>query len=200
MKNYNYICRPVCDSDSIEKIASYIYLTDPYIYPAVCASPTDKDWCRFIAQCLEDKDNVYCKNNIHAVLYDNEIVGISCVVPCSKKLVFHENVTPPASIEKGILKAFDGYYKPLIEESLEFKGCNIVNFCIDKNYRGTGAGTALMSHVTAVYSDIPIHLDVIADNVPAIKLYEKFGFKKVKEYYGFSGSDTLLPCLHMLKE
>ena len=45
-----------------------------------------------------------------------------------------------------------------------------------------------------------VHLDVIANNLSAIHLYQKCGFEIANEYNGFSGSDEPLLCYHMIKK
>ena len=50
-----------------------------------------------------------------------------------------------------------------------------------KKYRGQGNGTKVMQYILANYKVSDLSVD--ADNVPAIKLYTKFGFKRKKSFY-----------------
>lgn len=62
------------------------------------------------------------------------------------------------------------------------------------NYRRQGYGSELMNHL--IRKNKNISLEVKCDNLPAIALYEKFGFKKVavrKDYYdGIDGNLMIL--------
>ncbi len=63
---------------------------------------------------------------------------------------------------------------------------------IEENHRNCGKGSLLLKELTDTV-DKNITLEVREDNIPAIKLYEKFDFKKVairKNYY--NGIDGIL--------
>ena len=63
---------------------------------------------------------------------------------------------------------------------------------IEENHRNCGKGSLLLKELTETV-DKNITLEVREDNLPAIKLYEKFNFKKVairKNYY--NGVDGIL--------
>ena len=75
--------------------------------------------------------------------------------------------------------------------------CNIGNIVTDKEYRGRGLATKLM---TALISELKkrgiakVFLEVESDNSNAVSLYEKAGFVQYntrKDYYG-EGRDAML--------
>ncbi len=200
MQKSDYICRKAVPDDNICKIAEYIYHTDPYIYPFICNSPKNTDWVSFISDCYHKENNIYSVHNISVVLYGSEIVGIMCVVPCGKKLTFTEEIAIPKNLLKNIKAAENGYFKPFISECLDYDGHNIINLCIDEKHRNKGTGSLMMAHCLREYGEKDIHLDVIASNLSAIRLYKKFGFVSTSEYEGFSGNKSSLPCLHMLRK
>ncbi len=198
MSKREYYCRKANFNDDVTMIAKYIHLTDSYIYPKICANHYDESWIKLISSCLKCRDNVFYIDNIEVVIYNGKIVGIACVIPCGNNLRFEENIDVPDAIAENVKTVSDGYFKPLIDESLNFIGYNIVNVCIDENYRGKGLGSLLMTHCVKKYEHSVLHLDVIASNAAAVSLYKKLGFEITGEYFGFSGDDTQLLCYHMM--
>lgn len=171
-----------------------------HIYPRICASPSDREWIDLIDICSKEVNNIFNISNFFVVLCKENIIGISCTVPCASRLTFLENIPISKSLSQNIAPVVKGYFEPLIEETASYTGYNIVNVCIDEKYRGKGIGKLLMSHCVDEYGAENIHLDVISSNNAAVALYKKFGFKIQNEYMGFSGDDTFLPCYHMIRE
>lgn len=199
MKTFDYVCRKALPGDSASDIAKYIHLTDPYIYPALAEDPADPDWQIFFASALEKKNSLFSLSNISVVLHGERIVGIACVIPCGTTLDMN-GITVPERLKNGFSRVDEGYFAPLIKESADLDGYNITNVCIDREHRGRGVGALLLGHCVEEYGAHTLHLDVIASNLTAIKLYKKFGFEIYAEYGGFSGSDELLPCYHMVRD
>ncbi len=80
------------------------------------------------------------------------------------------------------------YYSDIYDR-IEINQINV----IDK-YRRQGVASELMKHL--IKKNKSISLEVKCDNVPAIKLYEKFGFKKVAVRRGYyDGTDGYLMIL-----
>ncbi len=64
---------------------------------------------------------------------------------------------------------------------------------VDPAYQGQGIGRRLVAELLEIASGGAVYLEVRTDNVPAIKLYESFGFVNVglrKRYYRASGADA----------
>ena len=67
-----------------------------------------------------------------------------------------------------------------------------MNIAVNKKFRRNGFGTDILSYLINVAKENNkkiLTLEVRADNNPAIKLYEKFDFKKIgirKRYYNNS--------------
>ena len=82
---------------------------------------------------------------------------------------------------------FINYY--LIYDRIE-----IANFNVLKTFQNMGIGTKLLEYLINKYKDIKnITLEVRCDNIKAIKLYQKMGFKIVSKRNGYyNGIDGLL--------
>ncbi|MFI5509392.1 ribosomal protein S18-alanine N-acetyltransferase [Mycobacterium sp. NPDC051804] len=64
---------------------------------------------------------------------------------------------------------------------------------VDPVYQGQGIGRRLVSQILELASGSVVFLEVRTDNVPAISLYESFGFVNVglrRRYYRASGADA----------
>jgi len=97
-----------------------------------------------------------------------------------------------------------GYVMSRIERGFGFLKRNfrklghIVSIAVHPDYRGRGIGYALMVEVLKrmkeLYDADEAYLEVRISNVPAIRLYEKLGFSKVKviKYYYADGEDAYL--------
>ena len=80
---------------------------------------------------------------------------------------------------------------------------HLISIAVLEEYRGRGIGSTLLQHtidaMKNVYKVASIYLEVRVSNIGAIKLYEKFGFKKariVREYYR-DGEDAYVMVLKL---
>ena len=66
---------------------------------------------------------------------------------------------------------------------------DIMNIVVKKSWRNQGVGNLLLNNLISLCKDLnllSLSLEVNEDNLPAIHLYEKFGFKNIgvrKNYY-----------------
>ena len=126
------------------------------------------------------------------------------------KIVELENSTLNTSLGYDMLKSSleneMAYFFVLEEEdnilgyiSTMFDGeiVEILNFCVDKNYQHMGLGTKILSFLDNYFYTLKAKsmiLEVRDKNINAIKIYEKFGFKRIhvrKNYYS-NGDDALI--------
>ena len=196
----DFSCRMALPSDSMTKIAKYLHLTDPYIYPHICADPEDPAWVEFIRLCTMTEGNVYHLSHLAVLLRGDEIIGVACVTPCGKALTITQGIQVPAAISQRILPVVEGYFEPLSRENQLFSGFNIINICVDTAWQHRGLGKMLLDFCLERCQNAPVHLDVIADNAPALRLYERSGFQISSTYMGFTGNAEKLPCHHMIKK
>ncbi len=73
----------------------------------------------------------------------------------------------------------------------------ILNFCVDKSYQHKGLGSKILAYIDNYFYSLKAKsmiLEVRNNNIGAIKIYEKFGFKQIhirKNYYS-NGDDALI--------
>lgn len=86
-----------------------------------------------------------------------------------------------------------GYYESgklvgFIHFTKLYETVDIVNVVVDENYRNNGIACSLINYIVNNYEDINnIMLEVNVNNVAAINLYLKNGFKEInrrEKYYG----------------
>ena len=80
-----------------------------------------------------------------------------------------------------------GHYTAFEKERMAHRGT--IGICLRKSACGQGLGTALLERLldfgrTVAKSEI-VSLEVRCDNLGAIRLYQKFGFKKIGTFKGF---------------
>lgn len=75
---------------------------------------------------------------------------------------------------------------------------NIMNIVVKKDKRNLGIGSLLLKEIirySKIHNATSITLEVNEKNIPAIKLYEKYGFKQVglrKKYYNNEDNAILM--------
>jgi len=80
----------------------------------------------------------------------------------------------------------------------------IGNVVIENSFRGKGFGNKLIGHMLSVafskYELSEVHISVFSDNVPALLLYSKLGFRPyiIEERYNFENKRVAL--IHMKME
>lgn len=96
-----------------------------------------------------------------------------------------------------------GYIMCRIEKGWSKRGrlsparlCHVVSIAVMESYRRKGIGKALveqaMGHGRRIYDSNEGYLEVRVSNEPAVNLYAKLGFTKVKRNYGYylNGEDA----------
>lgn len=70
---------------------------------------------------------------------------------------------------------------------------DIIDIVIDENHRRKGYALELLSSIINNYPDKKFILEVSKNNIPAINLYEKIGFKQISVRNGYyNGIDALI--------
>ena len=88
-----------------------------------------------------------------------------------------------------IAKTNDGEIIGFAGIKIIIDNADIMNIVVKKSWRNQGVGNLLLNNLISLCKDLnllSLSLEVNEDNLPAIHLYEKFGFKQIglrKNYY-----------------
>lgn len=195
------IVRHVLENDDYAQIASCIYLTDPYIYPA--AFGYDKiQAIKAISKLMHIEEGLFSKNRILLALIGKEICGT---------LLFNSGGAKwdtGASIEyvKEYIPCLDNFRRVADtyfahEAALQIQnGVEVIACCVKPEFRNMGVGRHMLEHLMHEYPKHTLELDVLADNSAAIRLYHKCGFEIVDKCKGFCLDEEKRPeCYRMVK-
>lgn len=192
-------CRPCLPSDNFGAIALCLYQTDPYIYPHLC-NGNKEDAVSLLAECISIENNVFYYKNLTIAEAEGKIVGVICAISCNKVYSFLDGLSVSKKYLPYVRAVNEGYFLPLFEENLRLVGKNIVNVCTLDAYRKRGVGSMLLDYYLQQVKGVPVYLEVVADNVIAIRLYEKFGFRLIEKRNGYEPSGAELPCYLFLRQ
>lgn len=197
----NVIVRRARNTDDLLRIASCIYLTDPFIYPAAFGTDIDQATCAML-KLMGIENGLFHPDNLALALHGEDICGIllynkdgavwdrvQCAdlvqgtVPSNENFDYVsevyfsvESVTPP-------------------EDHIEVIAC-----CVMPEFRNMGVGKRMLDWLVSEYFEYTLTLDVLANNSSAIGLYQKCGFKITEELKGFSLEESTRPdCYRMVR-
>ena len=198
----NISVRKANEHDDFFKIASCIYLTDPFIYPAAFGNDIGKA-TQAIVRLMGIDNGLFRIDNIAVALYDNEICGIllynkgSAKWDSDRAVKLLSDIIPDTENFRCVCEKYFA-----IEAKTQQAGhIELIACCTLPDFRGMGAGKKLIEWMTTEYNDYFINLDVLADNPAAISLYKKYGFEITESYKGFSLIESARPdCLHMVRK
>ena len=186
-------------TDNLKTIGRLLYQTDSFIYPEFFGGATNAE------EIMEEavKNNLYCfgTENVFGAFENEKLLGMICMNPngaCKwnydtwKKMFTDRNMLNQRIFDY----VADGYFEPLNEEKLEGK-IYVLAVCVLEEERGYGIGTEMMQRFIELHKNEHIVLDTLADNLPAVLLYEKCGFKPMEYYFGFSTIQERPRCIRM---
>ena len=188
-------------------ISRLVFETDPYIYPAIFGDGGDGEVkaAEILPAVFESaKDLMFAKNNLFVLYNKEDVVGL--ILWNNKKMEWDPRFLLETAEEKGI-RLNDKNIELVRKEYVDSRYVNehaecisLINVCISKESRGFGAGTYLLKCFIKEHDNESMELAVLSDNTPAIKLYQRFGFKMVQEVDGFSLDSEKPKCLIMKRE
>ncbi len=189
--------RKLAKKDNLSQVSKLIYETDNYIFPHFFGENTTL--AKQILSCMIDSDTLYNRENIYVALVDEQIVGISVIVPSPVQInvsAFFEAFEcagASAEIDDAFQSVMKEYFIPMESHP---DGFYIANICVEEFYRGKGIASAMIKQILAShYGEKDVYLDCLTTNQTAISVYESHGFEKLFEFSGF----TEMPYFKMIK-
>lgn len=186
--------------EKLNEIASLIYDTDPYIYPAMFQCRKDAIIV-FSELIREGKDEFFCLNNLFVAEEQNHVIGIVLWYRGRLKwkkdllldVAYRNDIKLPETFERVCQEYFHNYAEIEIENLI-----SIINVCIDEKWRGEGVGKLLLTEFIKNHDEC-MELYCLKDNEGAMRLYEKMGFFTVLVCDAFTVEESDVKCVKMMK-
>lgn len=195
------ICRKAKKTDNLEKIASLIYQTDPYIYP-YWFKGGEKEAVAFLKDKILIPGFVFSYENIYVAIDKETGSIIGLIVSFDKNSNLDFDYTEIENISENYKTAVDVYVKGCLHEVPKIDALYIMNCVVDKSARGRNVGLKLLSSFLKVMEKAgheEFLLDCLLHNLPAKNLYHTLGFLEVEETLGFQGAGESRPELVVFK-
>lgn len=184
---------------TVRSVAELIYATDEYIYPAVFGNIRTAR--NTIPRLISASNSFFSCNNMRIACIDGKVVGVALVL--DKPFSTHVEQKLLEKLPSSFIDVNENYFKN-VSKSIEEQPYEvyIACLCVRTGSRHQGIGRMLLTQIIKEYGkDKDIWLDVLSDNVNAIRLYEQCGFRTVKQSEGFSLNDGTAPlCLNMRRK
>ena len=190
--------RHLTPTDSLEKAADLVYQVDPYICPDFFGDAeraqkfgqilfTNDGGLFDFAHTLVAEDSDRPGELLGILIYaDNQITSWNCAEIKAK--VEGLGIAMPEHFDR----ANKDYMELVVTEAQKLENCVAeVEWCAtDLNARGQGVAQAMFKTFLNLPNYHEQHLTVLADNPPAIHVYEKMGFRIVKATTGYPNDEV----------
>ena len=195
----NIVVRKAENTDDYKKIASCIYITDPFIYPVAFGVNIDRAVCA-ISKLMTIKNGLFHPDNVALAFYGKEVSGVLVYNKNGATWNSNECITAVQenipSIENFIYASDEYFVAEAVApptNHIEVIACSVM-----PKFRNMGVGKKLLNWLIQEYPEYTLTLDVLANNQAAINLYKRCGFRIVEEIKGFSLKEELRPdCYRM---
>ena len=185
--------RHLKSNDNLEKAADLIWQVDPYICPDFFG---DRERAGKFGKVLFKNDGGMFDEKYVLVAEDTQEPGklLGILVFLDNKVTSWDcdvikTATESLNIEmpENFNRCNEQYMKMIVDEAQKLPdGIAEVEWCAtDINARGQGVAQAMFKTFLALPEYHEQHLVVLADNPPAIHVYEKMGFKIVSTQTGY---------------
>ena len=184
MKRINtYIFQKLTYASDYKETAMLIYQTDPYIYKDLFGNSDNA--CQVLSYSFDNPKCVFFKDAIY-IVKNNQDEVIGCVLNHDNSFRWNKD-SILSDFEKAGIDPPQSFFSvsEYMDKTYNYRkiGGNICNVSVRKDYQRKGAASFLLQNLFNLLSEKVFELTVLADNLPAIKLYEKFGFRIVGEVF-----------------
>lgn len=182
------------------QLASLIYDTDPFIYPALFSSKAQAKRV-LSAVFMHGGDNMFCPENCFVGMLNGELSGLVLWVAGSLKwsdtALWAELERDSEPVSPGYAQAKDEYFSSY--QTNPDTTISIVNFSVDSSVRGQGVGGAMMCAFLQEHPEQDMELFVLDNNTAAYQLYQRAGFSELQKLDGFALGPEKPACTQMYR-
>lgn len=85
--------------------------------------------------------------------------------------------------------------------SISYEQGDILSICVDSTLRNKGIASSILKYLIEYLKDKKVNqlfLEVEEENLPAVNLYKKFGFKEINKRKNYYGNKTAIIMLKVL--
>lgn len=189
-EQYSFEC--LSNPNDYKEVIELIYATDPYIYSDLFGSLANA--YRILYYSFDNPQSVFHKSAVYIVRAKDEVVGVA---------LYHPNNFPWNSnailedFEKAEILPQPAFYSAseYMDKTYNYRklGNSMCNVSVRSTYHRKGVASFLLKNLLRMAKNQVVELTVLADNVAAIKLYEKFGFQIVGNRFKDYGGHNLPP-------
>ena len=190
------IIRFAKESDDAKVLAKLIYETDVYIYPYWF---NDKSFgVEKIAELVKNKESVFYYKNCVVAEHNGEIVGL--IMFYKNDGSYHYDYSDVIALSFESAHVINNYVLDL-QNLIKDNTYYVFAVRVDDRFLRQGVACKMFDYAFGTISkNSVVEIDVLKDNIPALNLYKKVGFKIVKEYKGYNGYRKKKPlCYSMSK-
>lgn len=194
------LVRRASERDDRLAIASCLYLTDPFIYPAAFGNEPRRG-AQAIAALIDLKAGLFHSKNLAIALYGDTICGVLLFNRGGVQWDFERCTEAVRSIVPNIA-AFEYVAKEYFSDEASAPSDGYVKAvacCVMPEFRNKGIGRDLLDWLIKDNPRSAISLDVLANNAAAIALYKKLGFTTVRSFKGFCLDEKHRPSCYRME-
>lgn len=182
--------RKLTEDDDLGRAGELIFQIDPYICPDFFGDAARAQ--KMGPVIFKTEGTLFDLNHTFVAEEDGKLLGI-CIYADNKIADWDCEKVKAALLAAGITlpehfdRANERYMKPVTDDAKTLPDgvVEIELLATDASARGKSIGGKLMDAVLALPEYHEQHLTVLADNPPALHLYEKKGFKIVSSQTGY---------------
>ena len=197
-----FIIRRAQATDDLLQIASCIYRTDPFIYPAAFGQDSEKA-AHAISVLMRIENGLFHTDNIIIALNDDQVCGALLYNRegaqwdhCQCTELVKEIVPDIKQFEYVSHKYFHIESARPEKDHIEIVAC-----CVMPEFRNLGIGRGMLNYLAKQFPAHIFTLDVIANNLSAVTLYHRCNFETLEGFRGFSIEEATRPdCYHMVRK